>query len=273
MMSNLASVLDDWPLWGISKKPIEAHQVKLLNGGLTNISYHLMLESGDYILRVNAANTEALGIDRDREKTIHQLVAKDNITSPIRYTNDENSYLIRDYIVGEVLSESVGDAADLSDSVLSYMVEKLKELHHLPINISLPKLNISDIAESYWKILEANNPEDEMLKMKPLMQVAMREPPAGEFCLCHMDPVLANWLYTASGLQLLDWEYAGLAHPLWDLAALWQGIKDKLNASEDKLLEIEEKLIALYGVKNHSSWRRANIQMEYLSSLWYRAQN
>lgn len=273
MMSDLASILDDWPLWGISKKPIGAHQIKLLNGGLTNISYHLMLESGDYILRVNAANTQALGINRNRERLIHELMAKANITSPIRYASDDNGYLIRDYIEGEVLSESVDDAADLPDSVLSYMVEQLKNVHQQTVSISLPKINISEIAEFYWQMLAANNPEDEMLKMKPLMQVAMQEPPEGAFCICHMDPVLANWLYTATGLKLLDWEYAGLAHPLWDLAGLWQGIKEKSNASEDTLLQVEEKIITLYGVTNRTAWRRANIQMEYLSSLWYRAQN
>ncbi len=272
-MSNLAEILEDWPLWGISQKPIETSQVALLNGGLTNISYHLTLDSGDYILRVNAANTLALGIDRERELAIHQLMAKANITSPIRYISDDHSYLIRDYIAGEVLSESISDAADLPVSVLSYMVEQLKNLHQQPINIELPKINISDIAESYWQILAANNPQDDMLKMKPLMQVAMREPPAGEFCICHMDAVLANWLYTDTGLQLLDWEYAGLAHPLWDLAGLWQGIKEKSSASEDKLLALEETIITLYGVKNQIAWRRANVQMEYLASLWYRAQS
>lgn len=272
-MSSLVNILDDWPLWGISKQPIETKQVALLQGGLTNISYQLTLASGEYILRVNAPNTHALGIDRERELLIHQLMAQANITSPIRYISDDQSYLIRDYIEGEVLSESMADAADLPDSVLSYMIEQLKNVHQQPVSITLPKINISDIAESYWQILAANNPQDEMLKMKPLMQVAMREPPAGEFCLCHMDPVLANWLYTATGLQLLDWEYAGFGHPLWDLAALWQGIKEKSNASEDKLSVIEEKIINFYGVKNRTAWRRANVQMEYLASLWYRAQH
>jgi thiamine kinase-like enzyme len=84
--------------------------------------------------------------------------------------------------------------------------------------------------------------------------------------------VLANWLYTANGLQLLDWEYAGFAHPLWDLAAFFQGIKERSNADENALKEIENKIIALYGVEDLIAWRRANVQMEYLSSLWYRAQ-
>lgn len=277
-MRDLAAILSDWPLWGLTNKPIESHQLKPLSGGLTNLCYQLSLDSGDYILRISAHNTNALGINRPQEKRIHQFVAEHNFTSPLRYCADDNSYWIRDYIVGEVLSEAIQTPADMTDSLLAHMVEYLKSLHQLPPPLSLKKLNISTAAEPYWQMLKDSNPSDELLKMKPLMQVAMNEPPAGNFCLCHMDTVLANWLYTAQGLQLLDWEYAGLGHPLWDLAAFWQGIKQALklddnSASGDaEAKALEEKIMTLYGVKDLTAWRRANIQMEYLSSLWYRAQ-
>ncbi len=266
---TLAEVLDDWPLWGLSQKPIELNQVNKLDGGLTNSCYQLSLASGEYIIRISADNTQALGIDRDIEKSIHQLVSGLNFTSAIRYCDDEDRYWIRDYIEGEVLADNV---SAVSQSTLAYMVEQLKALHQIPIEIALPAINISDKAEAYWQILAAKQPDNELLKMKPLMQVAMSEPPPGDFCLCHLDPVLANWLYTPKGLQLLDWEYAGLAHPLWDLAALWLGIKEKLEADEKTLAAIEENILACYGVEDAIAWRRAKGQMEYLSSLWYRAQ-
>ena len=271
---NLAEILDDWPLWGISKKPIEPHQVKVLVGGLTNSCYQLSLDSGEYIIRISATNTVELGIDRNIEKAIHNLVSSLNFTSDIRYCDDENRYLIRDYIEGEVLSENV---EGMSQNTLSYMVEQLKRLHQIPVKIELPSVNISEKAEAYWDMLAKQQPDNEILKMKPLMQVAMSEPPAGDFCLCHLDPVLANWLYTAEGLQLLDWEYAGLAHPLWDLAALFQGIKhsfqqlEKNNHSEIEQ-DLENKILTLYGVSDLIAWRRACMQMEYLSSLWYQVQ-
>ncbi|MGK0405118.1 MAG: thiamine kinase [Oleispira sp.] len=275
---TLAEILDDWPLWGLSKKPIENSQVAILEGGLTNTCYQLSLDSGEYIIRISAANTVDLGIDRNIEKAIHQLVSGLNFTSAIRYCDDDHRYWIRDYIEGEVLADNV---ADMSHNTLSYMVEQLKALHQIPIEIELPVVNISEKAEAYWTMLATQQPDHEILKMKPLMQVAMSEPPAGSFCLCHLDPVLANWLYTPGGLQLLDWEYAGFAHPLWDLAALFQGIKhsiaqlekksEKNNASEIEE-NLENQLLALYGVSDLVAWRRACLQMEYLSSLWYQAQ-
>lgn len=279
---NLADILDDWPLWGISTKPIEPHQLKVLIGGLTNSCYQLSLETGEYIIRISADNTQALGIDRQVEKTIHQWVSRLNFTSAIRYCDDEDRYWIRDYIEGEVLSDNV---AAMSQNTLVYLVEQLKALHQIPVEIDLPVVNISEKAEAYWKMLEQRDPENDIIKMKPLMQVAMSEPPAGKFCLCHLDPVLANWLYTQDGLQLLDWEYAGFAHPLWDLAALYQGIKHGImqsispasdgisnNSHPEIEKDLEENILALYGVTDLVAWRRACVQMEYLSSLWYQAQ-
>lgn len=279
---KLADILDDWPLWGISTKPIEPHQVKVLIGGLTNSCYQLSLDTGEYIIRISADNTHALGIDRHVEKTIHQWVSRLNFTSAIRYCDDEDRYWIRDYIEGEVLSDNV---AAMSQNTLVYLVEQLKALHQIPVEIDLPVVNISEKAEAYWKMLEQRDPENDIIKMKPLMQVAMNEPPAGDFCLCHLDPVLANWLYTQDGLQLLDWEYAGFAHPLWDLAALYQGIKHGImqsispvndgisnNSHPEIEKDLEENILALYGVTDLVAWRRACVQMEYLSSLWYQAQ-
>lgn len=37
---------------------------------------------------------------------------------------------------------------------------------------------------------------------------------------CHGDPVPANFLLSPSGLVLIDWEYAGMADPAWDLGYL-----------------------------------------------------
>jgi hypothetical protein len=46
---------------------------------------------------------------------------------------------------------------------------------------------------------------------------------------------------------------------------------EKNNASEIEE-NLENQLLALYGVSDLVAWRRACLQMEYLSSLWYQAQ-
>ncbi len=80
-----------------------------------------------------------------------------------------------------------------------------------------------------------------------------------------MDPTPANWIQTASGeLVLLDWEYAAIGHPWWDIAALLQ--QAKIGNSE------KQELLSSYGIMPDQSWRLAQAQMEYMSILWYGAQ-
>ena len=110
----------------------------------------------------------------------------------------------------------------------------------------------------------------------------MTEPPAGSFCLCHMDPSLGNWIFTADGPKLIDWEYAGTGHPYWDLAVLFQSLSEALttmhqhSSAEEKesaAKSLERLFISEYGIADMTAWRRANSQMEYLCALWYRVQS
>tara|TARA_B100001245_G_C22581172_1_gene288885 strand:- start:259 stop:570 length:312 start_codon:yes stop_codon:yes gene_type:complete len=81
-----------------------------------------------------------------------------------------------------------------------------------------------------------------------------------------MDPLPANWIENDAGeLILLDWEYAAIGHPLWDIAALFQAAG---------LSQEQEHSLLLDGLnqKYNASWRQAKRQMQYLSVLWYGAQ-
>lgn len=80
-----------------------------------------------------------------------------------------------------------------------------------------------------------------------------------------MDPLPANWIQTDDGrLTLIDWEYAAIGHPLWDLATLMA----HANLNEDEELEV----LATYGIGNLNGWVCAREQMSYLAALWYGAQ-
>ena len=79
-----------------------------------------------------------------------------------------------------------------------------------------------------------------------------------------MDPTAANWIASEQGLVLLDWEYAALGHPLWDMAGLIQ----QANLSVKK----KAKYCAIR-LRPDASWYRAKAQLRYLEVLWYRAQN
>lgn len=258
MHPKLPDILTQWPNWGLCQKPINATHICALKGGLTNACYLLTLDSGQYVLRISG-NVEALDIDRDSEYQLHQLLAEQGLAPAIRYRESDNLYWLRDYVKGAALSP-----ADLTLENLQKMAQHLQKVHRLKLNFALNKIEITQKAERYWQaFLPAS--DQALLALKAYFQQHLAQDPAGELCLCHMDPTAANWIASEQGLVLLDWEYAALGHPLWDMAGLIQ--QANLSVKE------EGQILAQLGYAQDASWYRAKAQLRYLEVLWYRAQN
>lgn len=255
----LLNILADWQLWQLCKQQPSAEQIKAMPEGLTNQAYLLQLDSGSYVLRIASSNSKKLDINRQSEFQIHQCLAEVGLTAKVRYKAPDNSYWLRDYVEGHSLT-----AADLTMPNLRQMVKTLKQVHQLPIHQDTPQLKIEEKAEHYWQMIE-NNCSNSLLELRLKLQRNLAGFPTGKLSLCHMDPTPANWIQTASGeLVLLDWEYAAIGHPCWDIAAL-------LQYAEISTVEKQE-LLNKYGIQPGQSWRLAQAQMEYMSILWYGAQ-
>lgn len=259
-------LLDDWPNWKTCDQRPNAGQIEVLPGGLTNQSFILHLTRDDYVLRVEAGNSQELGIQRDTEYLIHQQAALLGLVPKILYRScGDNKYWIRRYITGEVLQRDT-----LSDAQLSDMTAMLTKLHQVHADERIPRLSVSGKAARYWFAIqqraEANISQD-LQQLFVYLQQQLAAAPNGRLCICHMDPTLGNWIASETGLQLVDWEYAALGHPLWDLAMMVQGAQ--LNSRQQALV-----LQRYYGSQRYDryQWQYAQTQMKYLTALWNAAQ-
>lgn len=255
----IGQILSEWPAWGLSNEAPLPEQLRPLPGGLTNRCYLLHLGDADYVLRIEGHNSEALDINRQSEWLVHQLVAGKGLTPEVRYRSPSGHYWLRDYVPGQSLN-----AADLTLPRLMVMVQQLHQLHGLPLPDGIPALRISDKASHYWNII-STFAGDELLALRAPLQSLLGGFPDERRCLCHMDPLPANWILTpADQLVLLDWEYASVGHPLWDIAALLQSAN--LTGGEEK------QLLTACGIADNREWQLARAQVSYLSALWYGAQ-
>ena len=255
----LRNILVDWQKWQLCQAQPRADQIKVMPTGLTNQAYLLQLETGNYVLRIASRNSEKLDINRQAEFQIQQCLAQAGLTAKVRYKAPDNSYWLRDYVEGRSLT-----ADDLTMPNLRLMVRTLKQIHQLPVRQETPQLKVEEKAEHYWQMLEQSLRTD-MQALRLELQEKMAGFPAGQLSLCHLDPTPANWIQKTSGeLVLLDWEYAAIGHPWWDIAALLQ--QAELSSSQ------KHELLSSYGISQDHNWRLAQAQMGYMSVLWYGAQ-
>lgn len=255
---DIKQILHDWREWGLCEKAPGFHRLLPISGGLTNRCWLLHLDSGDFVIRVSAVNTDALHIDRECEYRVQQRAARYQLAPAVRYRSRHDRYWIMEHVRGRQL------AGPPPDDDLPELAEALKVLHRMPWGPDLRQLRVDEAASYYWDMIIRNFPDD-CWSLKNELQTALAPPPGSEQCVCHMDPNPNNWLKSRTGWKLLDWEYAAIGHPYWDLANFVL-MGELPPASHDRWL-------SLHGIDASSlSWRRAWLQMQYLNELWYGAQ-
>lgn len=236
----LKTILEQWPLWSLDTEPVF---VRELSGGLTNKSYLLQSSSRLVVLRINHFNkstsnnscnnsfSNTFNIDRATELAVHQATAKAGLSPAIIYTAPNLSYWLRDFIDGTALSET-----NVTQNHLNQMAKLLKIVHSLPINDALPRLNITAKAGHY--LSQTTNLKAAEALRETYSQTARPSSTQNDkaISLCHMDPLPANWIDSSDGrLWLIDWEYAAVANPALDIAALWLHIPEELRPQWEDL--------------------------------------
>lgn len=281
-MSNnrLISALATWQSWGAADKAPKLEDLQPLAGGLTNEGYLLTLNNKKYVLRLAAANSDSLNINRKAELALHQFLSNQNLNNhrlaaKIIYAAEDSSFWLREYLVGKPINPAKQATNKLELAI--QVAKHLQFIHQLEVPTNLAKqltqVNIEEKATAYWQAIHLQElPQQEITALKQLQaqlnklnQKLLATHQLDKPSLCHLDPTLGNWLITPNQeLHLLDWEYAGLGNPLWDYAQISEELK--LNEQEEK------ELLTALGIKNTPAWLLAKLEMSYLNRLWFAVQ-
>ena len=188
-----------------------AEVVEQLADGPTNQSLRMEQGGRSFVLRVDKPEAARLGLNREAELKVIEAIANAGLgTLPVHFDADAGIYL-RPYRPGRTWTR-----ADLLDEdKLERLAALLRELHALPPAGSAFKPLLA--AGRYARQLgstEAGNLFGQVASAYALIEPG---PPA----LCHNDLVCQNILEDEK-LTLIDWEYAGMGDPYFDLAIVVQ---------------------------------------------------
>lgn len=239
------------------KRQLPAPLWKPFVGGTSNRLFCSQIEGRSLVLRLNAPDSVAFGVNRDREAATLALIS-DYPWAPDVVANDPHArWLLMDWH-GDRRSAPLAESEQrqLLDSVAQWQT----------ISRTDPQLQID-----YQALFDAFRPQVKDLPMEqPLLalidgaQRALDSLPGVEPVLTHHDLHPGNLCMNDGRLVVVDWEYGAIGNPWFDLAAL----NFHCDITTEQLamlpavatLELEELQRGL---------RRAIWLLKVLETLWY----
>jgi aminoglycoside phosphotransferase (APT) family kinase protein len=192
--------------------------VSRLSGGTVNRSRLVRTARGAFVVRAGGAHAARDEEDRRREIWLHTAAAAAGLAPRVVWSDASDGVLITEYAPGRVWS-----AADMAEAQqLVRLGERLRALHALP-PLAIEPFDAAATARRYRDGILATDAADagqldawveEAAKVELRLHAEGRTP-----TLIHGDLHASN-VIDGEQLMLVDWEYGGLADPLYDVACI-----------------------------------------------------
>jgi thiamine kinase-like enzyme len=203
-----------------------------LEGGITNRNFVVTRGGERFVLRVPGRDTELLGIDRANEARAATLAAEAGVGPPVVAFLPESGCFVARFVDGAHIP-----TADLrKDDVLGSVVRSLRRFHACaPVPSSF---NVFRVVETYAATAAERGVDPpaayrDAHALAERIEAAFAENPS-PLTTCHNDLLNANFLRDGDHTWIVDYEYAGMGDPFFDLGNL--AVNNDLDATADEIL-------------------------------------
>jgi thiamine kinase-like enzyme len=194
--------------------PDGSSQWEILGGGITNHNVKVTRSDGVYILRVAGRDTDLLGIDRTVELAATRAAADLGIGAEVVDFVEPEGWLVTRFVEGAIPPpEHLREPAQLRR-----VADALRALHDGP---PIPgRFQALEVVEAYRDTAVARGgtlPDGFAAAHELARRIAGRRADQAARP-CHNDLLNANFIDDGRRLVIVDWEYAGMGDPFFDLA-------------------------------------------------------
>jgi len=215
------------PLWS---GPI---LLQRLDGGITNRNYLVEDANEQFVARIGE-ELLVLGVDRRNELQCHRAAQSLGVSPPL--VHGENGVLVSRYVP----SRTLDPAGAREPGLAPRLARVLRQLHEGWDGLIGDLLFFSPFQASRTYVATSRRLGAELSSDIDLMLEATRKLSRTIApyvpTLCHNDMLPANVLDDGRRIWIVDWEYAGMGHPLFDLA----GFSVNCGYSEEQDVEFLE---------------------------------
>ena len=190
-------------------------------GGLTNRNYKVTVNNQKYVFRLPGEGTEEL-INRKEEHICTSLANEIGIDSELVYFENKTGIKVTRYIYE---AETMNRESIKNINNMRAVAEVFKKLHACSTTVPVI-FDVFEKIEEYEALIRKCKDsflwEDyEVVKKNVLNLKGKVDTMNIKFAMCHNDPLCENFVKGKKGMYLVDWEYAGMNDPMWDLADLF----------------------------------------------------
>ena len=234
----------------LSVKPLVS--VQQLSQAQTNQVFLITAQNNQQFifkrLNINARNR----YHRKQELAVHKMASDCNLSPKV--LGDCSQYRLQAYIKGKTLNNSV-----TTPHILKQVAAQLRMIHQLPAKYA-PLQSLTDELLILNKKSSGGIISDEF---QHFLQLATQlDKSSSQDILCHGDLSFNNLVQTENRqMKILDWEYAVLACPAYDLASCC--------CINDFNIEEQELLIRYYYLSNKAHISQSLDQLYKESALYH----
>ncbi len=199
-----------WPGRATTVTPIEA--------GITNRNFRVDVDGDAYVVRLAGADTELLGIDREHEVEAGRVAAGAGVGPDVVAFMPELGCVVTRFVQGSpVPVERLREPA-----IMRSVVTSIRAIHACPpIRATFPVFRIVERFRDAAAARAVRIPEayDDAHRVANRIEAAFSVAPA-PLTTCHNDLLNANFLLDGDHTWIVDYEYAGMGDPFFDLGNL-----------------------------------------------------
>jgi thiamine kinase-like enzyme len=188
-------------------------------GGLTNRNFRITIGPERYVLRLPGAGTAAY-IDRRAEEHNAKVAAAAGVNAEVLFFEVQSGTMLARYLDG-AMTMSARTFEDLTR--VERAARTFRQMHRFQQPFA-GRFDVFAQIDDYLALLRRNQariPEgyDALHTEADAARRALADDPA-PLAPCHNDPLAENFIDTPARMYLVDWEYAGMNDPMWDLGDL-----------------------------------------------------
>jgi aminoglycoside phosphotransferase (APT) family kinase protein len=206
-------------------------RLERLSGGSVNDSWRVDSLQGRFVLRIDGPLAQRPGVERARERRIHELAAHAGLAPAALVWADAVGTQVREFLEGRVWQEH----DMLQPDQLQRLGERLAQLHAIEPPGELARFDPGACAQQYLQLIDTATAAAPNMNARRVANAAATAATAAAAAvraaaarvaghdvrpaIVHGDLAHSNVL-DGRRLWLLDWEYAQCADPVYDVACL-----------------------------------------------------